>query len=196
MTYRTCAFVLGIAMALTFRLPAEAQSAASPAPQTSPLASPEPQASPPASAAPQTSPVASPALGAPKPPKPAAPTPVPTATPTPGPPFSNMQWREIGPATAGGRVAAVAGTAASRISTTSARRAAAFGNPANGGQTWDRRLCEATGRIDRCRIAIDPTDEQDGLGRNGRDQSTQRRELRRRHLQDDRRRRHVDEPRV
>jgi len=43
-------------------------------------------------------------------PKPQNPTPAPSPTPTPGPPFSNMQWREIGPALPGGRVAAVAGS--------------------------------------------------------------------------------------
>src|SRR5689334_11804290 len=44
------------------------------------------------------------------PPKPAKPTPTPSPTPTPGPPWSNMSWREIGPALPGGRVAAVAGS--------------------------------------------------------------------------------------
>ncbi|HET9096355.1 MAG TPA: hypothetical protein VFN37_06810 [Candidatus Baltobacteraceae bacterium] len=44
------------------------------------------------------------------PPKPAKPTPTPSPTPTPGPPWSNMPWREIGPALPGGRVAAVAGS--------------------------------------------------------------------------------------
>ena len=44
------------------------------------------------------------------PPKPGKPTPTPSATPTPGPPWSNLKWREIGPALPGGRVAAVAGS--------------------------------------------------------------------------------------
>ncbi|HEY9180211.1 MAG TPA: hypothetical protein VIO32_05795 [Candidatus Baltobacteraceae bacterium] len=42
--------------------------------------------------------------------KPAKPTPSPSPSPTPGPPWSNMQWRELGPALPGGRVAAVAGS--------------------------------------------------------------------------------------
>lgn len=45
-----------------------------------------------------------------EPTKPQNPTPTPSPTPTPGPPYSNMQWREIGPALPGGRVAAVAGS--------------------------------------------------------------------------------------
>lgn len=62
----------------------------------------------PAVAQPVTQPAPTPTA---QPPKPAKPTPAPTASPTPGPPWSNMQWREIGPALPGGRVAAVAGSA-------------------------------------------------------------------------------------
>ena len=51
-------------------------------------------------AAPAAAPAASPSA-----------SPTPTASPTPGPPYGNMSWREMGPATAGGRVAAVAGSA-------------------------------------------------------------------------------------
>lgn len=138
MTHRTSALVIGIAVALTLRLPAEAQTAASPAPQTSP--------------------VASPALVAPKPPKPANPSPTPSATPTPGPPFGNMHWREIGPAAGGGRVAAVAGSATNPKLYYIGSAGGGVWKSENSGQTWDpvfdKQSVAAIGAV-----TIDPTDD-------------------------------------
>src|SRR5581483_7646704 len=70
--------------------PAAAQTPASPTPSPAPHQPASVKATPPA--------------------KPAKPTPTPSPSPTPGPPWSNMTWREIGPALPGGRVAAVAGS--------------------------------------------------------------------------------------
>jgi photosystem II stability/assembly factor-like uncharacterized protein len=63
-----------------------------------------------APATPSPPPVKPQSVKAAPPPKPAKPAPTPSPTPTPGPPWSNMAWREIGPALPGGRVAAVAGS--------------------------------------------------------------------------------------
>ena len=128
-------------------------------------------------------PVASPSA------KPAAPTPSPTPTPTPGPAFANMQWREIGPATAGGRVAAVAGTATDPK---------LYYIGAAGGGVWKSaqrrpdlgsglRQAGASARSARSR-SIRPTTTSSGSAPASRNPA-QRRELRRRPLQDDRRRR-------
>ncbi len=129
--------------------PAVAQTAASPAPAAS-----APAASPAASAPPAPA-QAHPGLEAP----PAKPTPSPTASPTPGPPFSNMSWRAIGPATAGGRVAAVAGSATDTKLYYVGAAGGGVWKTANGGQTWDPVFeKESTAAIGA--IAIDPTDNQ------------------------------------
>ena len=95
-----------------------------------PSPSPTPSASPAASASPGAA--ASPA---------ASPTAKPTPTPTPGPPFANMQWREIGPATAGGRVAAVAGTAENaKLYYVGAAGGGVWKIAATAAQTWDAGL--------------------------------------------------------
>ncbi len=87
----------------------------------------------------------------------ASPTPTPTPTPTPGPPFSNMNWREIGPATAGGRVAAVAGSATDPKLYYIGSAGGGVWKSANSGQTWDavfaKEKVSAIGAV-----TIDPTD--------------------------------------
>ncbi|MDQ2871845.1 MAG: hypothetical protein M3R35_01805 [Candidatus Eremiobacteraeota bacterium] len=65
------------------------------------------------------------------------PTPSPSPTPTPGPAFGNAQWREIGPATAGGRVASVAGSATDPNLYYVGTAGGGVWKSANGGQTWD-----------------------------------------------------------
>jgi photosystem II stability/assembly factor-like uncharacterized protein len=90
------------------------------------------------------------------PPKPAA-TASASPTPTPGPPFGNMHWREIGPAEAGGRVAAVAGSATDpRLYYVGAAGGGVW-RSTNSGQTWDpvfeKESVAAIGAV-----TIDPTD--------------------------------------
>ncbi|HTU83516.1 MAG TPA: hypothetical protein VMF61_15410, partial [Candidatus Acidoferrales bacterium] len=88
---------------------------------------------------------------------PAKPTPTPTASPTPGPAFANMSWRAIGPATAGGRVAAVAGSATDPKLYYVGAAGGGVWKSDNSGQTWDpvfeKQSVAAIGAI-----AIDPTD--------------------------------------
>ncbi|HEY8315029.1 MAG TPA: hypothetical protein VIG51_12780 [Candidatus Baltobacteraceae bacterium] len=84
----------------------------------------------------QASPSPAPASSA-SPPKPSKPTPSPSPTPTPGPPFGNAQWREIGPATAGGRIATVAGSATDANLYYVGTAGGGVWKSANGGQTWD-----------------------------------------------------------
>ncbi len=91
---RRFSFLLACMAAVFCALPARAQQV--PAAAASPAASAKPGVPNP--------------KGSPTPPKPAKPAPTPTSTPTPGPPWSNMHWREIGPALPGGRVAAVGGS--------------------------------------------------------------------------------------
>ncbi len=70
-------------------------------------------------------------------PAPAAKTaPKPTPSPTPGPPFGNMQWRAIGPAASGGRVAAVAGSATDPNLYYLGAAGGGVWKTENGGQTW------------------------------------------------------------
>ena len=71
------------------------------------------------------------------PPKPAKPTPTPSPTPTPGPPWSNMQWREIGPALPGGRVAAVAGSATDANLYYLGSAGGGVWKSGDGGETWE-----------------------------------------------------------
>ncbi len=101
-------------------------------------------------------PTASPAPPSPLPPKP-APTASASPTPTPGPPFGNMHWREIGPAGAGGRIAAVAGSATdSKLYYVGAAGGGVW-RSRNSGQTWDpvfdKESVSAIGAV-----TIDPTD--------------------------------------
>ena len=107
-----------------------------------------------AQSTPQPSPSASP-----MPPKPAKPTPAPSPTPTPGPPYANMQWREIGPAAAGGRVAAVAGSATDPNLYYVGSAGGGVWKSENSGQTWDpvfeKQDVAAIGAV-----TIDPTDNQ------------------------------------
>lgn len=80
-------------------------------------------------------------------------------TPTPGPPFGNMKWRAIGPATAGGRVAAVAGSATDPKLYYVGSAGGGLWKSANSGQTWDpvfeKEPVAAIGAV-----TIDPTDNQ------------------------------------
>ncbi len=90
------------------------------------------------------------------PPKPAKPTPKPTATPTPGPPYGNMRWRGMGPATAGGRVAAVAGSATDPKLYYIGSAGGGVWRSENGGQTWDAVFAhEKVASIGA--VTIDPT---------------------------------------
>jgi photosystem II stability/assembly factor-like uncharacterized protein len=68
-----------------------------------------------------------------------------------------MEWREIGPATAGGRVAAVAGTAGDPKLYYVGAAGGGVWKSSNGGQTWDAVFAkEKVASIGA--IAIDPTD--------------------------------------
>ena len=84
-------------------------------------------------------------------------SPTPTASPTPGPPYGNMKWREIGPATAGGRVAAVAGSATDPKLYYVGSAGGGVWKSSNGGQTWDAVFAkEPVAAIGA--VTIDPTD--------------------------------------
>jgi photosystem II stability/assembly factor-like uncharacterized protein len=93
-------------------------------------------------------------------PKAPSPSPSPSAkpspTPKPGPAFANMQWREIGPAAAGGRVAAVAGSANDPKLYYVGSAGGGVWKTANGGLTWDPVFADqkvaAIGAVE-----IDPT---------------------------------------
>ncbi|MBV8283108.1 MAG: hypothetical protein JO175_00585, partial [Candidatus Eremiobacteraeota bacterium] len=87
------------------------------------------------------------------------PSPAPTATPTPGPPFANMHWRQIGPAAAGGRVAAVVGSATDPKLYYLGAGGGGVWKSTNGAQTWDP-VFEKEGVASIGAIAIDPTDNQ------------------------------------
>src|SRR5690242_1075522 len=66
----------------------------------------------------------------------AAPTPAPTAKPTPGPAFAKMQWRAVGPAASGGRIAAVAGSATDANLYYAGTAGGGVWKTTNGGQSW------------------------------------------------------------
>ncbi len=84
-------------------------------------------------------------------------SPTPTPSPTPGPPYGNMNWREIGPATAGGRVAAVAGSATDPKLYYIGSGGGGVWKSSNSGQTWDAVFAkEAVAAIGA--VTIDPTD--------------------------------------
>lgn len=94
------------------------------------------------------------AVGSPSP----SPSPSPTASPTPGPPFSGISWRAIGPATAGGRIAAVAGSATDPKLYYVGTAGGGVWKSSNGAQTWDpvftKQSVSAIGAV-----TIDPTDD-------------------------------------
>jgi photosystem II stability/assembly factor-like uncharacterized protein len=102
-------------------------------------------------------PAASPSPSA-KPPAVAKPTPSPSPTPTPGPAWSHMQWREIGPAASGGRIAAVAGTDQDPNLYYVGTAGGGVWMTGDGGYTWDpvftKEPIAAIGAV-----AIDPRDD-------------------------------------
>ncbi|HUA08152.1 MAG TPA: hypothetical protein VMA98_02690 [Candidatus Acidoferrales bacterium] len=97
-----------------------------------------------------------PAAAAPSPAPSASPSPTPT--PTPGPPYANMTWRAIGPAAAGGRVAAVAGSVNDPKLYYVGSGGGGVWKSDNSGQTWDpvfeKEPVAAIGAV-----TIDPTDD-------------------------------------
>ncbi|MGA8475184.1 MAG: hypothetical protein WB681_08960 [Candidatus Cybelea sp.] len=99
----------------------------------------------------------SPSPASPAPAKP-VPSVAPSPTPTPGPPFGNMRWREIGPASTGGRVAAVAGSATNPKLYYLGAAGGGVWKSENGAQTWDAVFeKESTASIGA--VTIDPTDD-------------------------------------
>ena len=96
--------------------------------------------------------------GTPNPP--AAPSPrasvSPSPSPTPGPAYGNLSWREVGPASTGGRVAAVAGSASDPKLYYVGAAGGGVWKTVNGGQTWDpvftKQKVSAIGAV-----AIDPS---------------------------------------
>ncbi len=101
--------------------------------------------------------------------------------------YSNLTWRSIGPAVAGGRVAGVAGTPQNDQLYYLGTAGGGVWKSDNGGATWkpvfDKQSVSAIGAV-----AIDPTQRTRRLGRIRGSQPAQQRQLRRRSLQDDRRR--------
>jgi photosystem II stability/assembly factor-like uncharacterized protein len=111
-----------------------------------------------ARAADPAAPSPAPPIKAATPPKPATPTATPAPTPTPGPAYSNMTWRDVGPATAGGRVAAVAGSATDPKLYYVGSAGGGVWKTANGGQTWSAVFeSQKVGAIGA--VVIDPTDD-------------------------------------
>ncbi len=117
----------------------------------------QPTSAPSASPAPAASPGVKPKTEAP--PKPVKPTPSPSPSPTPGPPWSNMQWREIGPALPGGRVAAVAGSATDPNLYYLGSAGGGVWKSSDGAETWqsvfDKQDVAAIGAV-----AVDPNNNQ------------------------------------
>ncbi len=101
-------------------------------------------------------PTSSPLLASPLPPKPVT-TASPSPTPSPGPAFGNMSWRAIGPAAAGGRVAAVAGSATDPKLYYLGAAGGGVWKSSNGAQTWDP-VFEKEGVAAIGAVTIDPTD--------------------------------------
>ena len=99
---------------------------------------------------------ASPLPPSPLPPK-AVTTPSPSPSPSPGPPFANMQWRAIGPAAGGGRIASVAGSTSDPNLYYVGGAGGGVWRSRNGAQTWDpvfdKEPVAAIGAV-----TIDPTD--------------------------------------
>ncbi|HKW44561.1 MAG TPA: hypothetical protein VJN22_02825, partial [Candidatus Eremiobacteraceae bacterium] len=91
------------------------------------------------------------------------PSPQSSASPQPSPspssgPFDHLKWRPVGPAASGGRVAAVAGTAADAFLYYIGAAGGGVWKSANGGSTWspvfDKEGIAAIGAV-----AIAPSDE-------------------------------------
>ncbi|HYK53429.1 MAG TPA: hypothetical protein VEV38_07860 [Candidatus Eremiobacteraceae bacterium] len=83
------------------------------------------------------SPSPSPAAAAPVTPAPAPKgSPKPKASPTPSTPYAALEWREVGPAAAGGRVAAVAGSVNDPFLYYIGAAGGGVWKTDNGGQTW------------------------------------------------------------
>lgn len=82
----------------------------------------------------------------------------PAATPTPNPVYGRLHWREVGPAAAGGRVAAVAGTATDPFLYYLGAAGGGVWKSENGGASWepvfDKQDVQAIGAV-----AIDPTNK-------------------------------------
>jgi len=137
----------------------------------------------PATAPPRSLPVAPPTHEPPKPSLQVSATP----SPTPGPPFGNMQWREIGPALPGGRVAAVAGSTSDPNLYYLGSAGGGVWKSTDGGETWsavfEKQSVAAIGAV-----AIDPTHENVVWVGTGEANPAQRRLVRQRRLQDDGRR--------
>lgn len=88
-----------------------------------------------ATAAPAAAPA--PATAAPVTPAPApSGSPKPKASPTPSTPYAALEWREVGPAAAGGRVAAVAGSGTDPDLYYIGAAGGGVWKSVNGGQTW------------------------------------------------------------
>jgi photosystem II stability/assembly factor-like uncharacterized protein len=106
----------------------------------------------------QATPAPAPRPGSTGQPKPQNPTPVPSPSPSPGPPFSNMQWRSIGPALPGGRVAAVAGSQRDVNLYYLGAAGGGVWKSTDGAETWqpvfDKQKVSAIGAI-----AIDPAND-------------------------------------
>ena len=90
-------------------------------------------------------------------PRPSArPSPHPSATPTPDPNFGRLHWREVGPAGAGGRVAAVAGSASDPFLYFLGTAGGGVWKSNDGGTSWDPVFSkEAVSSIGA--VEIDPT---------------------------------------
>ena len=129
------AFVAAVAAFALFAAPPAPAPSVSPTPAASPGMSPKPMAS------------ASPSASA-----------SPKASPTPSTPYAALGWREIGPAAAGGRVAAVAGSATNPDLYYFGAAGGGVWKSVNGGQTWssvfDDQDTQSIGAV-----AIAPSDD-------------------------------------
>ncbi len=112
-----------------------------------------------ATAAPSAAPKAPIGKATQQPIKPVKPTPSPSPTPTPGPAWSNAQWREIGPALPGGRVASVAGSATNPNLYYLGSAGGGVWKSGDGGETWqavfEKEDVSAIGAV-----AIDPSNNE------------------------------------
>ncbi len=81
-------------------------------------------------------------------------------------PVENLHWREAGPAIAGGRVTSVAGSAHDPNLYYIGAAGGGVWKSTDGGAAWtpvfDKQSVGAIGAV-----AIDPSNDRDGLGRNG-----------------------------
>jgi photosystem II stability/assembly factor-like uncharacterized protein len=93
------------------------------------------------------------------PPKPSEPPAAATPKPTPAPAFQKMHWRAVGPASSGGRIAAVAGSASNPNLYYVGTAGGGVWKTINGGQTWQAvfgdQHVSAIGAV-----AIDPNNNQ------------------------------------